>query len=148
MNPTIRYLLRLLPLMLLLFAGAVQAEPPKSLRGDVGPEELNPPPANVKLEQPQGGFARAYRQSPPLVPHRVEGYQVTMDNNQCMACHDWPNNIKFQAPKISETHYRDREGRALDRVAGTRWFCPACHVPQADAKELVRNVFEDATRVK
>ena len=36
----------------------------------------------------------------------------------------------------------DREGRELDHIAGTRYFCNQCHVPQADAPALVENVFK------
>ncbi len=121
----------------------------KSLRGDVELDQANPPPAVVKQEMPPDGmFGRAYRQQPPLIPHRIDGYQVTKDFNQCMTCHDWPANLKAGAPKVSETHYNDREGQRLDRIAGTRYFCTQCHVPQLDAKPLVRSTFENATEVK
>jgi cytochrome c-type protein NapB len=123
--------------------------PLKSLRGDVGLEHLSPPPAVVKQETPADGmFGRAYRQQPPLIPHRIEGHQVTKDFNQCMTCHDWPANIKAGAPKVSETHYNDREGNRLDKISGTRFFCTQCHVPQVDAKPLVNNSFQNATEVK
>lgn len=131
-------------------AGAAQDRTTlKSLRGDVGLEDTNPAPAVTKQEMPaDGAFGRAYRQQPPLIPHRIDGYQVTLNYNQCMTCHDWPANVKAGAPKVSETHYNDREGNRLDKVAGTRFFCTQCHVPQADAKPLVNNSFQDATQVK
>ena len=136
----------------LMFAvGAAWALDPanvKSLRGDTAIEEDAPAPPTLKLETPQHGFARSYRQQPPLVPHKVDGYQVTVSNNQCMDCHDWPNNTRYNAPKISETHYMDRLGNRLDKVAGTRYFCTACHVPQTDAKPLVANTFKDAVDLK
>jgi cytochrome c-type protein NapB len=106
------------------------------------------PPDITRQSVPAGGFERAYRQQPPLIPHKVEGYQVSVDNNACMSCHDWPGNTKVGAPKISETHYVDRQGVRLDKVAGTRYFCQQCHVPQADAKPLVSNVFQNATQAK
>lgn len=49
---------------------------------------------------------------------------------------------------MSETHYVDREGARLDKIAGTRYFCLSCHVPQADAQPLVNNTFLNATQVK
>lgn len=128
---------------------AQQAGPIKSLRGEVGLEDINPAPQVTKQEMPADGmFNRAYRQQPPLIPHRIDGYQITKDYNQCMTCHDWPANTKAGAPKVSETHYNDREGNRLDKVAGTRFFCTQCHVPQADAKPLVNNTFQDATQTK
>lgn len=121
----------------------------KSLRGDLGLEDTNRAPGVVKQETPADGmFSRAYRQQPPLIPHRIEGYQVTKDFNQCMTCHDWPANIKASAPKVSETHYIDREGNRLDKIAGTRFFCTQCHVPQTNAKPLMTNTFQNATEVK
>lgn len=121
----------------------------KSLRGDVGLEEIGAAPPVVKQDTPSDGmFGRAYRQQPPLIPHRIETYQVTKDFNQCMTCHDWPANIKAGAPKVSETHYNDREGNRLDKIAGTRFFCTQCHVLQLDAKPLVQNTFRNATEVK
>ena len=45
-------------------------------------------------------------------------------------------------------NYVDRQGARLDKVAGTRYFCTQCHVPQADTKPLVGNTFENATQVK
>ena len=106
------------------------------------------PPDITRQSVPSGGFERAYRQQPPLIPHKVEGYQISVDNNACMSCHDWPGNAKVGAPKISETHYVDRQGARLDKVAGTRYFCQQCHVPQADVKPLVSNIFQNATQAK
>ncbi|TAK47647.1 MAG: nitrate reductase cytochrome c-type subunit [Xanthobacteraceae bacterium] len=128
---------------------AQQASPLKSLRGEVGIEDINPAPAVTKQEMPADGmFNRSYRQQPPLIPHRIDGYQITKDYNQCMTCHDWPANTKAGAPKVSETHYNDREGNRLDKITGTRFFCTQCHVPQADARPLISNTFQDATQVK
>jgi cytochrome c-type protein NapB len=106
------------------------------------------PPDVFKQSAPADGFGRAYRQQPPLIPHKVDGYQVTVSNNACMTCHDWPGNTRVNAPKISETHYVDRQGVRLDKVAGTRYFCQQCHVPQVDARPLVGNAFQNATQVK
>lgn len=127
---------------------AESAKPVKSLRGDVGLEEVNPAPEVVKQETPADGqFGRAYRQQPPLIPHRIDNYQISRDFNKCMSCHDWPANVKAGAPKVSETHYVDRQGNRLDKISGRRFFCTQCHVPQADAKPLVNNTFQNATEV-
>ncbi len=129
--------------------GEAQDRNVKTLRGDLGLEDTNPAPGVTKQEMPADGmFSRAYRQQPPLIPHRVDGYQITKDFNQCMNCHDWPANLKAGAPKASETHYSDREGNRLDKISGTRFFCTQCHVPQVDAKPLVTNTFQNATEVK
>lgn len=120
---------------------------PKALR-EAPLTDTSTAPDAAKQSVPAGGFERAYRQQPPLIPHRVDGYQITGENNACMGCHDWPGNTRVNAPKISETHYVDRQGVRLDKVAGTRYFCQQCHVPQADAKPLVGNMFKNATQAK
>jgi cytochrome c-type protein NapB len=87
---------------------------------------------------------RAYRQQPPLIPHAIDKYEIDLKVNQCLRCHDWPRNVRENAPKISETHYVDREGVRLDKIASTRWFCNQCHVPQMETKPLVDNLFRSA----
>ncbi len=89
----------------------------------------------------EGRMQRNYRQQPPLIPHSVEQYQIDTRTNQCLSCHDWTKAGERNAPTLSMTHYLDREGRELDHIAGTRYFCNQCHVPQADTPPLVENVF-------
>jgi cytochrome c-type protein NapB len=119
----------------------------ESLRGPVQLQDTSPPP---ELGKPaaDASVARAYRQQPPLIPHEIEGYDVDLKANQCLGCHDWPNNASVGAPKVSETHYLDRNGVALDQVSRARWFCNQCHVPQADARPLVENTFKSAAEVE
>lgn len=114
-----------------------------SLRGTVEIDELDAKPELYGVTEGKA-FGRAYRQQPPLIPHRIDKYEVDLKTNQCLSCHDWPFNTEFGAPKVSETHYVDRAGNRLDNVARTRWFCIQCHVPQMDAPELVNNTFEPA----
>lgn len=93
-------------------------------------------------------FTRNYRQQPPLIPHRVEKYQIDLKANQCMGCHDWPQNVDANAPKISETHYVSPTGVRLNKVSGSRWFCNQCHVPQAQAQALVPNTFTSSSDMR
>ena len=44
---------------------------------------------------------------------------------------------------ISITHFMTREGQMLADVSPRRYFCTACHVPQADVAPLVENDFVD-----
>ncbi len=120
----------------------------RALGGGEVLDRLNKAPDVGRQSFADGGFGRAYRQQPPLIPHKVTGYQITVTNNKCMDCHDWPRHIKAKAPKVSETHYVDRQGARLDKISGTRYFCQQCHVPQADAKPLVDNGFRNATEVE
>ncbi len=119
------------------FAAAQQAEKP--LRD--GPiDEINI--LDETKHQETKRFVRNYRLQPPLIPHSVSQYQIDLSANQCLACHDWTNAGDRGAPTLSMTHYLDRDGAQLDEVAGTRWFCNQCHVPQADTPALVGSDFE------
>ena len=133
----------LLSAALMPFSDMAEAQSVKSLRGDLLIEETNGA-TDIARQNTAGRFERAYRQQPPLIPHRTAGYQVNLKVNQCLSCHDWPNNVEQGAPKVSETHYFDRDGVALDQVSRTRWFCTQCHVPQSNARELVKNDFKSA----
>jgi len=124
-----------------LAAVAVGAAEIKSLRGDVAVDENDAGASSFRFTEGQP-MERAYRQQPPLIPHAIEKYEIDLKVNQCLRCHDWPYNVREKATKVSETHYVSREGVRLDTVAGTRWFCTQCHVPQADALPLVENTFE------
>jgi cytochrome c-type protein NapB len=125
-------------------AAAQMAGEVNSLRGETEIPDENPVPVIERQDTQSGSFERAYRQQPPLIPHKIQSYQITRTVNQCIQCHDWPYNVDQGAPKISETHYFNRDGVALDQVSSNRWFCTQCHVPQSDAKELVRNDFKSA----
>lgn len=124
-----------------LTAGAALADN----AGDVSSLRAAPPddsvPVNEVFHQREGRMPRNYRQQPPLVPHQIDNYQIDRNANQCLACHDWSNAGARNAPTLSMTHYLDRDGNQLDQVAGTRWFCTQCHVPQVDAPALVDNTF-------
>ncbi len=122
----------------LLIVGIAWAQDVTSIRG----AQVDAPstvPAVAKQEKRR--FGRAYRQQPPLIPHTVDQYQIDLRVNQCLGCHDWSKAGDRQAPTLSMTHYLDRDGRQLDHVAGTRWFCNQCHVPQGNVEPLVENAF-------
>lgn len=119
----------------------------KSLGGEKTLTETNSAPALYDITE-KGRQERSFRQQPPLIPHRIDKYEIDLKVNQCLRCHDWPYNVQEKAPKVSETHYVDREGHRLDKIAGTRWFCTQCHAPQADAKPLVNNTFTDTTKAR
>ncbi|WP_193143011.1 nitrate reductase cytochrome c-type subunit [Meridianimarinicoccus sp. MJW13] len=116
-----------------------------SLRGaDVDePQLLDQVPRQI-----EGRMVRNYRQQPPLIPHTASQYQIDLRTNQCLSCHDWTNAGERGAPTLSMTHYLDRDGNELDQVAGTRWFCNQCHVPQANTPELVGNDFQPSANLR
>lgn len=86
---------------------------------------------------------RAYPDQPPIIPHSIEGYQLSVNTNRCLSCHKREFTQGSGAPMISVTHYMTREGQMLADVSPRRYFCTTCHVPQADTQPLVGNVFVD-----
>ncbi|MBU6955622.1 nitrate reductase cytochrome c-type subunit [Hahella sp. HN01] len=90
---------------------------------------------------------RAYPMQPPTIPHKIDNYQVDLNNNQCMHCHSRHRTEISQAPMVSVTHYMDREGNFLAEVSPRRYFCNQCHVPQTNAKPLVENNFKDIRQI-
>ena len=87
---------------------------------------------------------RNYPEQPPIIPHSIEGYQLTINTNRCLSCHKREFTEGSGAPMISVTHFMDRDGQVLSDVTPRRYFCTACHVSQTDARPLVDNLFRDA----
>lgn len=87
---------------------------------------------------------RNYPEQPPVIPHTIDGYQLTLNTNRCLTCHARQFVQGAGAPMISVTHFMDRDGQVLADVTPRRYFCTACHVPQTDAQPLVVNTFRDA----
>lgn len=113
------------------------------MRGDVPiPEEATPPPL-VNSDNSDIRRQRAYAQQPPVIPHKVEGYQVDRSANRCLMCHGRTRTQESQAPMVSVTHYTDRSGNHLAEISPRRYFCTQCHVPQLPMNPLVENRFTD-----
>lgn len=120
--------------------GAV--DPTDRMRGAPILEERTPPP----LQNPDNSDIRrqrAFAAQPPVIPHKVEGYQVDKNVNRCMFCHARTRTQESGAPMVSLTHYQDREGNYLGEISPRRYFCMQCHVPQVEMKPLVNNRFVD-----
>ncbi|MCL4471716.1 MAG: nitrate reductase cytochrome c-type subunit [Sulfuricella sp.] len=90
----------------------------------------------------QQRITRNFAKQPPLIPHSIEGFRIDSQVNICLACHDRPSYKAAKAPKIGDSHYRDREGKELKHISMGRYNCNQCHVPQADAQPLVGNTFQ------
>jgi cytochrome c-type protein NapB len=123
------------------------AENVQSLRG-AALEENSTDAIVMQYQKDEEPIPRDYLQQPPLIPHQIAGYQVTIKHNKCLSCHSWSNYKAKGATKISQTHFENRDGAVMSNVSARRYFCSQCHVPQVDAKPLVENTFEpvDAMR--
>ncbi len=86
---------------------------------------------------------RNYPEQPPLIPHSIEGYEVTVRGNKCLSCHARSRVGEWQALMISITHFADRDGQFLASVSPRRYFCTECHIPQHNVQVPVKNDFVD-----
>ena len=113
-----------------------------SLRGNTALTEISAAPQVRRLDKDSGPLDRAYMQQPPLIPHKIEGYIINLKSNKCLSCHSWANARQNNAPRISQTHFQDRQNRSQANVSALRYFCLQCHVPQTNARQLVENTFK------
>ena len=126
-----------------LAAGAALAvDTTDRMRGAPITDTTAPPPI-VNPDNSDVRRQRNYAMQPPVVPHKIEGYQLDKNANRCMFCHSRTKTQESQAPMISVTHFQDRDGNFLAELSPRRYFCLQCHVPQAEVKPLVENRFVD-----
>ncbi len=123
-------------------AGEVTPGNQSSLRG-LTPLDQSPPAADFKHDVPdREPYTSNYVYQPPLIPHTIRHYELSLNANTCLSCHSFKNAREAGATKISVTHYETREGAVLSDVSPRRYFCLQCHVVQTDARELIANDFE------
>jgi cytochrome c-type protein NapB len=95
-----------------------------------------------QVEVVQGGIARSYKEQPPMIPHAIDKYEISLRINGCLKCHSEETYQAEKAPKLGDSHYLDRDGKRLDRLSMRRYFCTQCHAPQLEGTPLVDNAFE------
>jgi cytochrome c-type protein NapB len=95
-----------------------------------------------RVPKDRSPYVSDYVYQPPLIPHRIRGYEISTNANKCLSCHSFRRARDAGATKISVTHYGTREGRVLSDVSPRRYFCLQCHVTQSDAAVLVENDFK------
>lgn len=94
-------------------------------------------------------FARAFENSPPLIPHDLTGMlPIAETSNMCMGCHMPKAAGSVGAVAVPRSHLVDMDtGRDLGgELDGERYNCMQCHVPQVEIPEAVENVFEGEFR--
>ncbi|GIU53464.1 MULTISPECIES: nitrate reductase cytochrome c-type subunit [Shewanella] len=125
-----------------LMAATVPEDKVATLR--LAPIEVEPtPPVMQKVINSDVKQVRNYPMQPPIIPHKIDGYQVDLKVNKCMQCHARNSTGHSQAPMVSVTHYMDRDNNFLASLSPRRYYCTQCHVAQLDAKLLVENDFVD-----
>ena len=116
----------------------------KSLRGDVALDAASAPIAAKEWRDGEGKINRNYNQQPPLIPHDIEDFEITREDNSCLACHSMDSEMPG-ATKIAVSHFLNRDNQALANISPRRYFCTQCHVPQKDAPALIANAFRALT---
>jgi len=113
-----------------------------AMRGPTPILEATKPPRLSNAVNDDNRMPRNFAQQPPVIPHRVDGYQIDKNFNKCLDCHARGKTEFSLAVPVSSTHYMNREGKVLAQVSTRRYFCMQCHVPQEAAKPLVGNSFQ------
>jgi cytochrome c-type protein NapB len=119
-------------------AGPVVDPQRKDLALDAG----SAPTERRKVEVVQGGITRSYKEQPPMIPHAIEKYEISLRINGCLKCHSEETYQTEKAPKLGDSHYLDRDGKKLDKLSMRRYFCTQCHAVQFDGVPLVDNAFQ------
>jgi cytochrome c-type protein NapB len=99
-------------------------------------------PEKHKVEVVQGGFERAWETQPPMIPHAIEKYEISLRQNGCLKCHSTATAEKENTKPTPASHFLDRDGNKLDKLSSRRYFCTQCHAPQLSGSPLVDNTFE------
>ncbi len=147
MNTSNRLATRSLALALtLLAAGPVLAAGPTEVvdpqRKDLPLDGGSAPPEHRMVEVVQGGIARSYKEQPPMIPHAIDKYEISLRLNGCLKCHSEETYQAEKAPKLGDSHYLDRDGKILEKVSPRRYICTTCHVPQLQGAPIVDNAFQ------
>lgn len=97
-----------------LIIGAVQAEdaetttPAVTNPGGIGGVESLRGATELEATRPADSFKRfpkdhqvdtSYVYQPPLIPHTIRNYEVSLNANKCLACHSWKMPKKWAQPK-------------------------------------------------
>ncbi len=132
--------------LLLPLSSFAQVQAPRALDNMRGPTPLADTTKPAPMVNPDNSDikrVRNYAMQPPVIPHKIEGYQIDKSANRCMMCHARTRTQESQAPMISVTHFQNRDGNFLAELSPRRYFCLQCHVPQANLEPLVPNQFKD-----
>jgi cytochrome c-type protein NapB len=118
----------------------------KSLRGGEPIEGRSLPPLEASPQTGDQPISRTFVHQPPLIPHEIEEYAITLKKNDCLECHGQEDS---DAPRPHKSHYRDLQGEEKERhneekeeISSLWYFCTQCHVIQDKAKPLVDNTFK------
>lgn len=131
--------------MVLAFSVSTALAQSQATLRDAPVDSESDPPRIANTEEFDVRPVRSYPEQPPLIPHRIDGYQVDLNANKCLSCHNRHRVDESGAPMVSVTHFMDRDMQMLAEVSPRRYFCQQCHIPQTDARLKVDNTFQDVS---
>jgi cytochrome c-type protein NapB len=105
------------------------------------PEEADVPVFEYGDKRPGQSqrLAREWDGAPALIPHAITGLTpITATRNACAGCHGRAG-ATTGPPPAPASHFVDTSAAppgSRPQVAGARWNCTACHVPQTNAPAL------------
>ncbi len=67
---------------------------------------------------------------PSVIPHSIEGYEITKDRHDCMNCHSPDISKQMGAGIIPDNHFVNVEEKELD---AKRYICTSCHIQKEPA---------------
>jgi cytochrome c-type protein NapB len=108
-------------------------------------ESPSPDPVadNTSAPGERPALPRAHPGAPPVIPHGIADLPpITRDENFCLTCHLVDDKVEGGPTPVPRSHFVDLRGTPGDlrtEVAGARYACTSCHVPQTDAPALVAN---------
>ena len=147
MNKMMQMAVGSLALSVALLAGGARGADPDSTvvdpqRPDTPLSGESPAPERYRVEVVEGGIPRSYKEQPPMIPHAIDKYEISLRLNSCLKCHSEETYKAEKAPKLGESHFLDRDGNRLPKVSMRRYFCTQCHAPQLNPPPLVDNTFQ------
>jgi len=129
-----------------MIGSAVAVDVTDSMRNAPILDTTRPPPLQ-NSDNSDVRRSRNYAMQPPVIPHKIDGYQLDKNANRCMFCHSRSRTQESQAPMISVTHFIGRDGNFLAELSPRRYFCLQCHVPQVPQDPLIENRFIDVDQL-
>ena len=77
---------------------------------------------------------RNYPEHPPIIPHSIEGYQLTLKTNRCLDLSQRAVHRRLGCADDQRHPLHGPRRAVLADVTPRRYFCTACHVQQTDAR--------------
>jgi cytochrome c-type protein NapB len=143
-----------IPLAVLLAAISTALYSPPAVAESTGVQSLRTesvaapdqaPEEKVQLGEKPGAqkpIARTFTEQPPLISHATTHFdEISLEENQCLSCHDLATYKKKNSPKVSKSHLTDSKRKVQNTVSKSYYVCSQCHVPQTDAPPLIENTF-------